>query len=455
MRVREGENMDILKRNTVHIANSLVDDWSAHARYPVSDGETIYLYDEGFYKPLANIHGYVMRMCEGLDVGRSQLSLSWGKITEIVKSCLCHTEIYDPLFFEDTVVGIGTNEGFFVPTKDKPSFLHPSERHRLRACHGETINFDPPKAFLAFLGQLFRGDSDRKDKERVIQEILGCALSGVSVSRAALFLGAGSNGKSTLQALMTKIVGEEWTTNVEPKHLGQGSTSAYYLSLLAKSKFNVAGELDANAFKHSSSEIKNLISGDRISVRSPYQNPVSIQPKGVHCFSSNFYPEFHDATKGFSRRLCLLGFNNSFEGRNKRFEDIWYRIEKEIPSILGFALLGTCRVLARGDLTIPSSSKTLTEIVKLDDPIHDFFTTACDLEEEGETKASEVYVDFVKFVGRRQLNWDGSATKFGRRFTELLANVVRGHPKRRIGGYTYYRVAIRPHTTWDSDQPLN
>ena len=452
---RKGDTMRIFKNTTVHIANAIVEYWADQGMHPVSCADFVYLYKDGFFNKVTNLHGYIMSECEGLKIGDDKfLGLSWTSVVQIARAILAHRDIYNEDFFDVAPVGVGVSEGFFVPGVAKPSLRPHSPNNRLRVSYGDALDFAEPHAFFGFLDEVFGGDIDAHDKRSVVMELLGCALTGVEISRAALLLGAGSNGKSTLQLLLTEIVGPQHTSQVEPKHLGQGGTSAYYSSVLADSKLNIAGELNENAFKHSSSEIKAMVSRDRVQVRLPYGKPYSARPRAVHIFSSNHAPEITDHTTGFARRLVMLEFNNSFEGRRKSFNEIWSPIKREIPSILGQALLAAGRTMRMNELSvIPASSHERFSLIRLSCPVADFYATAC-IGGEGETKASDIFDAFVKFIDRRKIHWDGNPTKFGRKFTELLANDVN-NPKRRRGGFTYYALSVRPHTSWGSVDHLN
>jgi len=441
--------MEIYKSTSIHIANALTAMWEEEGCYPVSDGNSVYLYKDGLFNEIKNLHGYIMKTCEDLDIGDKKLGLSWGKVTEVGKAVMAHIDLYNPDFFHGAPCGLTVDDGFWRAGEEKLTWHDPSPDHRQQKSYGETVEWEEPENLIRFLAELFGDDEDFEDKVSVIQELLGAALCGLDLQRGVLLYGSGANGKSSLQKIMTEIVGEDATSHVSPSHLGK-SNSEYYISQLRGASLNIAGELDATAFNNSTSAIKELIGRDRLIARSPYGQPFYFTPKAIHLFSTNNLPEqLTDHSRGFSRRLVILEFNQSFMGKQKSFEQIMGPIEEERSRVLGWAMRGAARVLAHRDLSvIPRSSKEKFKLWRMSCPVEDFFSSVC--EPGGETSARDAMKLFDQFLqdrGRDGEQWGPKS--FSPKFTSILSNHTN-RPRYKSRHGWFYNVTIQPKILWDT-----
>lgn len=207
-----------------------------------------------------------------------------------------------------------------------------------------------------FVYEIFEPDFDMYEKVALLQEYLGyCLTQDVSFQKALLLLGNGSNGKSIVLTVMEKILGKENYSNIE---LHQLSNKNYIVEIQNKN-VNFCSEIDSRS-GFSSGIFKRIVAGETLTGDAKFKNPIKFQPFCKLLFATNDLPKTTDTTKGYFRRLMILKFNRSFEGKNKD-PDLINKLNRELDGIFNWLLEGLERLYINKKFTIPASSETELE----------------------------------------------------------------------------------------------
>ena len=267
---------------------------------------------------------------------------------------LAHDQIAKPGFFDgvnviafaDCVVRLDEKSGLKV---------QPHAREN-RARAGYPFAYEPnalPRRFLAFLFDLFRDDTDRGEKECLVQEFYGACIIGNATRYQKALLGHGpaaDNGKSTLSEMMSRCMPQGTTSSIAP----QDWSHEYYRAALVGKHLNAVNELPEREII-ASEAFKAIITGDPITGRIIRESPVTFRPTAGHAFFCNKLPGTSDQTDGFWRRFLVLTFNRSFQNDPARDPEMGAKLQEERPLIVSWLLEGAARLVRERSYTVPSS----------------------------------------------------------------------------------------------------
>ena len=204
------------------------------------------------------------------------------------------------------------------------------------------VAYDPtakcPK-ILKFLHDVL----DEKDIP-VIQELMGyCLWRDYPISRAFMFLGEGSNGKSTLINLIAEFIGKENVSNVALQDFDRNrfATAKLYGKLV-----NLYADIPQNAL-YKTGKFKMLTGRDIIFADEKFKGGFQFKNFAKLIFSANKLPELKDSesSDAFFRRWIIINFPNVFT--DNADPDILEKIttEEELSGLLNWSLEGLERLL--------------------------------------------------------------------------------------------------------------
>jgi len=143
----------------------------------------------------------------------------------------------------------------------------------------------------------------------VIQELFGFTLyRRYFIKKAAIFSGGGSNGKSKLLELLTRMIGKE---NICQKSLLQLETQNFAKAELFGKLANVVGELSSETLKNTDM-FKTVTGGDPVTADRKNRSQITFIPYAKQMFCANQLPITMDVSDGFFDRWILIEFPNRF-----------------------------------------------------------------------------------------------------------------------------------------------
>jgi P4 family phage/plasmid primase-like protien len=296
--------------------------------------------------------------------------------------------------------------------------------------------------FMKFLDQLFPRDKKAID---FIQEFMGYIVSGDPcwLHKAAVFLGDGRNGKSTLNDVIRHLVGEKNVSAVGMKKLSDPTN----FEMVSKALVNLADENSADSLAESD-VLKNAISGGDVLVKKLYVQPFSVKNRAKFIFNCNTMPYSKDQSEGLYRRLIILSFEAEFDEQHGNVDVfILDKLLKELPGILNFAIQGYRRLKKVKRFTVPDTAKENMEIFKeAQNDVEDWFESHVIMGEGGFISSREAYTNYLDYcdkIGKRNRT---ATTPFYKKLSELFRKrgIVKDRGKDGNGLRTYgYAAKIR------------
>jgi phage/plasmid-associated DNA primase len=306
--------------------------------------------------------------------GSGRVKLTQHKVKSILELMLGRLE--NPDAFKGAPIGISCKNGFLSLGDGNVILVPHAPEQKCLAClpveWRGTEALPPEKHVLIdqLLNGVFQDDPETAEKIALIEELLGLAVFGGTMSlarpKAVVFIGPGAeNGKSQVLEVIAGLVPEAFKSNLSPAQVGDEKL----VLALDGARLNHADEIAGKAIY--SERFKSIITGQSVTGRSLYSKGRSFRPEALNIFSANTFPAFTDGMDaGVRRRLLPVGFNRIIpEGEQipKIAEKI---VEHEPHALLLMAVRGSLRLFKTGALTEPASSKLLlAEWLVMNDPV--------------------------------------------------------------------------------------
>jgi P4 family phage/plasmid primase-like protien len=164
----------------------------------------------------------------------------------------------------------------------------------------------------------------------------------ISHQLAAILVGDGSNGKSTVLEILGDLVGRGNYSTVPLERFGE----RFDLAAMVGKSANIAhemGEID----KAAEGVLKQLISGEEMTFERKHKDPYQARPTARLTFSTNVLPRFADRTDAIWRRLLIFPFNVKIRQEEKDYS-ILDKLRAELPGIFNWAIYGLELLKAHG-----------------------------------------------------------------------------------------------------------
>jgi len=287
--------------------------------------------------------------------------------------------------------------------------------------------------WLKFLGEIFQHDQERVN---LLQEWFGYNLVvDTSLEKFLLMVGRPGSGKSTTLEVLQAVLGAEQCATSSFKHLCDdfgleplmGKTSVILPDAHIPRRVDSTQALEV---------IKSIVGRDTVTINRKHIRQLA--GCRLHCrftVAVNELPELPDHARALERRLCLLHFPQSFEGKEDR--SLKDKLPKESPGIALWALEGLKRLRYNGAFTQPSSSvPVIDEFRRFITPIAEFLQDCCDIEGTAWAAKNQMFDAWVQWAHEHGLP-PGARSRFGQR---LLAQVPTCVTARRCAGGRQFRV---------------
>jgi putative DNA primase/helicase len=195
-----------------------------------------------------------------------------------------------------------------------------------------------------FLVEIFAGDTELI---RYIQRAVGYCLTGdTREQKVFLCYGNGSNGKSRFLEVLTQLLGDySANASFDTFDADRRSDNSNDLAALKGRRLVTVIETEADR-RLAEARVKSVTGGDLVTARFLYGEFFSYRPQFKIWLAMNHKPTIKGTDRGIWRRLKLIPFTQSFEGREDMNLD--RTLQQELPGILNWALTGLREWLANG-----------------------------------------------------------------------------------------------------------
>jgi len=237
-----------------------------------------------------------------------------------------------------------------------------------------------------FLLEVMGGDRELVDW---LQRAVGYSLTGRVSEQVLFFLyGVGSNGKSVFVKTLLEVLGDYGVVGAPDLLLAKnGQAHPTEQTDLAGARLVSCQELEQNR-SWAEATVKQLTGGDPIKARRMREDFWTFLPTHKFWISGNHKPHVRGTDRGIWRRMRLIPFTVSFEGREDR--ELEAKLAAEAPGILAWAVRGCLRWQAEG-LAPPAAVVQATEAYREEqDTLGLFLEERCELDEEGRISRAQL-----------------------------------------------------------------
>jgi len=244
-----------------------------------------------------------------------------------------------------------------------------------------------------FLEEIFPDDPDSKN---ILQEWYGyCLIPETKYEKALFCVGEGCNGKTVALTVLENLIGKANCSHISLDKLD----ADFHTVGLFNKLLNLCKETEAREIANSAA-FKSVVSGETQEDAYKFRDRFSFPVFARLCFATNNFPKFNDTSQGIYRRLLVLYFKESFEG--KEDTDLLEKLLMELPGIFQWALDGYRRLEARGRFEIPLEMlQAIEDLKRHSSSVASFVSECCEWDPESEDEQfitnREVYGEYKDF----------------------------------------------------------
>lgn len=253
---------------------------------------------------------------------------------------------------------------------------------------------------------------NRIELRQTLEEILGHILLTSKFPAHVFFLsGGGNNGKSTFLEMINNFVGKAGQ-NLSLDAFNDDTSVATLNSKL----YNGADETDDIKIDKCK-RFKSLASGNTITVRPIYQQPVKVRNVATLILSANKMPIFKDRTFGFLRRLMIIPFDFVITEKISNLDEL-LSTDNAKSYILNLALEGVKRIKTNGYKMTKNKyvEAKIDEYITDNDPIAAFIKSYPNIDGE---MTSIVYHEYETFCTTSEIDTNSlSLSQFSSKMRE-------------------------------------
>lgn len=317
--------------------------------------------------------------------------------------------------------------------------------HYIRANFDPTVEDAPARAILEDIIP----DAQTRD---FLFEMIGYILFEPTMNPPAIFVlyGPTQTGKSAIATVIENLIGLDSTTHMNMKQLTAQFGPADLEGKLLNVCKEAGGESAVNT-KFDGELLKNMTSGEIITVEKKYRDAHEIIPTAKTLFCTNSPPDFGDDSSGLLRRLFIIPCRQPQNPKDKIYnalmtpQSMSYIVTKAYRAYLSFK--------AKGDFSPSPLMEREKRFYKSQNSILDFLQTTFNTDKRDEIRNKLVsdpelcytavlhqrYVEFCNFTLSRPVG--------RKRFVEYIRNEYNLEIKNE--GIYFDVDGIKKHTTRD------
>lgn len=212
-----------------------------------------------------------------------------------------------------------------------------------------------------------------KSVRMLLEEVIGyCFYRRNELRKSFILIGDKANGKSTFLDMIKTLLGDENTSALDLKELGDRFKTAELFGKLANIGDDIGDEFIANP-----AVFKKLCSGDRVNVERKGRDPFDFNNYSKLLFSANNIPRIKDKSGAVLDRLIIVPFDATFSKDDPDFDPyIKYKLRSNeaMEYLIQIGLRGLKRVLDnRGFTRSARVDAELKEYEESNNPVITFF----------------------------------------------------------------------------------
>lgn len=293
----------------------------------ISFGDQFYRFNGNYYKPVSNLE--VERIVH-YDISQNISSTGRKEVLQFLRlKTQVEPEDFDKDWYKiavkNGVLNIVTGE-LSEPLKTEYNTIYIPWNYNDDPVYSPRID--------QFMKDIANGDPI---KMMFLYQIVGyCLLKQNIFQKFFIFQGEGGTGKSTFLSIIAKLLGDD--KNVS--HVGLNCMDKdYYLAKMMGKLANIDDDVVDGKVLEDTGRFKSLTSGQAISVRQIYQEPIDWKSYTTCIFSCNKLPRIMDKTSGLYRRMILLELNHKVANPDPLFflkltdADMEYFLFKSVEAI--------------------------------------------------------------------------------------------------------------------------
>lgn len=202
-----------------------------------------------------------------------------------------------------------------------------------------------------FMKDITNGDPIKME---FLYQVAGyCLLKRNQFEKFFIFQGEGGTGKSTFMNLIQKMVSEENCSHVALADFDKD----YYLASTLSKLVNLDDDIVDSRALEASGRFKSFVSGNVITVRQIYREPIEFAPYATLIFNCNKLPKIMDKTSGLYRRMILVELNHKVAKPDPSF--MLKVTDQDMEYFLYKAVQGIKVALEEGKFRVTQSSEDL------------------------------------------------------------------------------------------------
>ncbi len=292
--------------------------------------------------------------------------------------------------FNDLIYDLKTDERF----KYNPKFFFTAKL---------AVNFNPD-AVCPFIDGIF--SQLVSDPADLFELAAYCLYRDYPYAKWFFLYGTGGNGKTVFSLILEKLLGKQNIRSITPEQFCDNNFAVADLH----GKFaNLSGEMSYNTLGKTAI-LKQLVGGDLLRAERKYKEPFYFNNTAKLIFNTNSLPKTSDKTRAFYRRLYLIEFPNTFEGKTEDKLLLQKVTKNEIEGLAMKCIGFLMNLYDRGFFFINDcSTNELTEkYEKLSNPLVTFLAEETKRDDPNEQVSKwefrELFVKWLKDKGFRVWN---------------------------------------------------
>lgn len=235
-----------------------------------------------------------------------------------------------------------------------------------------------------------------KSVRALLEEVIGyCFYRRNELRKSFILIGDKSNGKSTYLDMIKTLLGDENTSALDLKELGDRFKTAEMFGKLA----NIGDDI-GDDFIPNPAVFKKLVSGDRVNVERKGQNPFDFNNYGKLLFSANNIPRIKDKSGAVISRLVIIPFDAQFSANDVDYDPyVKYKLRQpeNMEYLIQLGIKGLKRVLQNREFTSSQRvQKELREYEENNNPVLLFFKEIS-IEDIENNPTKDIYKKYSEF----------------------------------------------------------